>query len=667
MTDTTPSALHDKKLDADSELRFRILADAIPLIVWTAEANGDLDYYNSQWESYTGFTADQTKGWGWAPVLHPDDLQLCIDKWTHAFKTGEPYEIEYRFKRASDDTYRWHLGRATPFKDEAGNIIKWFGICTDIDDQINSNSLLSQAYLEVEKIVADRTAELAAANQQLARHNEIRKAAVEALQRDSARLNEIIATQTMLAKANLDLDAFINLVVERMAILTLATGTVVEMVEGDDMVYQAAAGTLSENLGLRLSKFGSLSGLCIQSREVLNCIDTENDPRVNLAACRAIGVRSMVVAPLFNAGNPVGVLKIVATEPFTFTDRDVQTLRLMAGLIGAAIGHQTDYDTNLRLLAERTEAVTALEQEIARRITIEEAVRENELRTRMILESSYDAFIAMDSNGVIVDWNQQAEITFGWTRQEAIGQMLSNLIIPENFRQAHAEGMQRFVATGVGEVLGKRIELPGLRKSGEEFPLEVTIRALPHKNGHEFCAFLRDITERKHAEERLFQIAHSDYLTDLPNRSLFNDRIVEAMQRSKRTRSLMALMYLDVDKFKSINDNYGHAVGDELLIEFSKRLSASVRATDTVARLGGDEFTIIAESLKSPDDAQLIASKIIKHVRKEMRIHDFNIHVTTSIGISFYQGEDIDADQLINNADRALYRAKHAGRNRMSL
>ncbi|HOY22733.1 MAG TPA: diguanylate cyclase [Cellvibrio sp.] len=667
MTDTTPTALYDKKLDAESELRFRALADAIPLIVWTANASGETDYYNSQWEAYTGLSAEQAKGWDWSPVLHPDDLQNCIDRWTHAFKTGEPYEIEYRFKRAADGTYRWHLGRAIPFKDPAGNIVKWFGICTDIDDQVSAKNTLNQAYLEIEKIVAERTTELAAANQQLARHNEIRKAAVEALQRDSARLNEIITTQTMLAKANLDLDAFINLVVERMAILTLATGAVVEMVEGDEMVYQAATGILNEHIGLRLKIGASLSGLCIQSREVLNCIDTENDPRVDIVACRAIGVRAMVVAPLLNAGNPVGVLKIVASEPFTFTDRDLQTLRLMAGLIGAAIGHQTDYDTNLRLLSERTEAVTALEQEIARRIEIEESVRENELRTRMILESSYDAFIAMDSNGVIIDWNQQAEITFGWTREEALGEILGNLIIPIDFRQAHIDGMKKFVATGVGDALGKRIELPGLRKSGEEFPLEVTIRALPHKNGHEFCAFLRDITERKHAEERLFQLAHSDYLTDLPNRSLFNDRIVEAMQRSKRTRSLMALMYLDVDKFKSINDNYGHAVGDGLLIEFSKRLSASVRATDTVARLGGDEFTIIAEVLKSPDDAQLIASKIIKHVRKEMCIHDFNLNVTTSIGISFYQGEDIDADQLINNADRALYRAKQAGRDRMSL
>jgi diguanylate cyclase (GGDEF)-like protein/PAS domain S-box-containing protein len=475
----------------------------------------------------------------------------------------------------------------------------------------------------------------------------------------------------MLAKADLDLDAFINLVVERMAILTNANGAVMEMVEGDEIVYTAAAGTLTEHLGLRFKLNNSLSGLCLQSREVLNCIDTENDPRVNLKKCRETNTRAMVVAPLFNAGNPVGVLKIIASEPSAFTDRDLQTLRLMAGLIGAAIGHQTDYDTNRRLLSERTEAVTALEREIARRIEIEEAVRENELRTRMILESSYDAFIAMDANGIISDWNQQAEVTFGWTRQEAIGAILGNLIIPERFRQAHTQGMKHFVATGVGNVLGKRLELPGLRKTGEEFPLEVTIRALPHKDGHEFCAFLRDITERKHAEQRLVHLAHNDYLTGIPNRSLFNDRLTEAMRRSKRTGSLLALMYLDVDRFKSINDTYGHAAGDALLIEFSQRLSASVRATDTVARLGGDEFTIIAESLASQSDAEHIANKIIKSVRKEMRINDFSLNVTTSIGVTFYGGgdmnKDMDNDQLINNADHALYRAKQAGRNRMSL
>lgn len=340
----------------DSERHLRALADAIPLIVWTADPNGELDYYNRQWETYTGLTAEETKGWGWAPVLHPDDLQPCIDRWTQAYTRGEPYEIEYRFKRASDGAYRWHLGKAIPYKDASGAVIKWFGTGTDIDDQIRAKKLIEQAYLEAEKTVKDRTAELAAANQMLLRQNNIRKAAVDALQHDSTRLNEIITTQYLLTQAAFDQDAFVKLVLERMALLTQATSVVFEMVEGDEMVYKAVTGNVAAYLGLRLNRHNSLSGLCVTSGQILSCNDTETDPRVNIDACRKVNARSMVVAPLIHAGNPVGVLKIMGSTPNAFTERDVQTLQLMAGLIGAAIGHQADYETNRRLLAGRTEA-----------------------------------------------------------------------------------------------------------------------------------------------------------------------------------------------------------------------------------------------------------------------------------------------------------------------
>ncbi len=494
----------------DRERQLRALADAIPLIVWTADPNGELDYYNQQWETYTGLSGEETKGWGWAPVLHPDDLQRCIDRWTQAFTSGEPYEIEYRFKRAQDGSYRWHLGRATPFKDENGTILKWFGTGTDIDDQVQSRERLNQAYIEIEKVVEARTAELAAANQMLTRQNEVRKAAVQALQQDSVRLNEIITTQYKLTEAILDHEAFIMLVVERIVQLTQAQGAVFELLEGDEMVYKAATGTLTPYLGLRLRLAQSLSGLCLLSSQVLSCNDTETDPRVDLEACRKVHARSMVAAPLIHAGNPVGVLKIISPVPDAFSERDIQTLQLMAGLIGAALGHQADYEANRKLLLSRTEALGALENEIAHRARIEAAIRDNEWRTQMIIESSYDAFIAMDHEGVISDWNQQAETIFGWSRQDALGAMLADLIIPEAYRHAHSQGMQHFLKTGEGTVLNKPIELVGLRRGGEEFPVELTIRAMQFKEGYEFCAFLRDITERKTLEKKLLQPPQSD-------------------------------------------------------------------------------------------------------------------------------------------------------------
>lgn len=147
----TRSALYDQHSMA--------LADAVPQIVWTAKPDGALDYYNQHWIDYTGMSIEETAGWGWAPVLHPDDLQ-CIDVWTNSYTTGEPYEIEYRFKRASDGSYRWHLGRALPVRDQAGTIIKWFGTCTDIHEQ-------KQALNDVENKVRERTSELASVNENL--------------------------------------------------------------------------------------------------------------------------------------------------------------------------------------------------------------------------------------------------------------------------------------------------------------------------------------------------------------------------------------------------------------------------------------------------------------------------------------------------------------------
>ncbi len=157
-----------------SEERYRTLADSMPQIVWTANPDGSLDYYNQQWIDYTGMTLEQTLGWGWQPVLHPDDLEECLKRWSRAVETGESYETEYRFKRASDGAYRWHLGRATPALDEDGRITKWYGACTDIEEQKRTEQALQDNQRQVQKLnaelelrVIERTAELAAANKEL--------------------------------------------------------------------------------------------------------------------------------------------------------------------------------------------------------------------------------------------------------------------------------------------------------------------------------------------------------------------------------------------------------------------------------------------------------------------------------------------------------------------
>jgi PAS domain S-box-containing protein len=145
---------------AQSVNRYRFLADAMPQIVWTAKPDGNIDYYNKRWFDYTGMTIEQTKDWGLKPVLHPDDLQNCIERWTKAFTTACDYEVEYRFKRASDGVFRWHLGRAFPLRNQDGKIIQWVGTCTDIDDQ-------KRAHAKLEKRDAERSVELAGTREKL--------------------------------------------------------------------------------------------------------------------------------------------------------------------------------------------------------------------------------------------------------------------------------------------------------------------------------------------------------------------------------------------------------------------------------------------------------------------------------------------------------------------
>ena len=161
-SDITQRSQSEQALRA-SEQRYRFMSESMPQIIWTAKPDGNFDFYNQRWYDYTGMTFEQTKDWGWERVLHPDDLQNCIDRWTSAFTTGGEYVVEYRFKRAADGTYRWHLGRASPLRNEAGDIIQWVGTCTDIDDQKRAEQNLLQAHATLEQRVRERTAELGVA------------------------------------------------------------------------------------------------------------------------------------------------------------------------------------------------------------------------------------------------------------------------------------------------------------------------------------------------------------------------------------------------------------------------------------------------------------------------------------------------------------------------
>ena len=445
----------------------------------------------------------------------------------------------------------------------------------------------------------------------------------------------------------------------------------------------------------------------------------------------------------------------------------------------------THYDQD-----ELGDLARTFDQLMVERHEVQKRLSANETYLREVLRHAGDAFIALDRTGCVTAWNRQAELVFGYTRNEVLGQPLAPLIIPEAMRAAHDSGMLQFTQYGTGPMVGKRMEVEALHRSGQRIPVEVSLSAMDMGDHFVAHAFLRDISERKAAERalalseaklrgvtdnlpalvshmdtqerftfvnsavrewwgmepdallgrtmrevvgetvypiaevqlkralagervefdvqrpihgemrdvhniyvpdvdgegvtrgvftlsinitelktverKLALLARVDPLTQLANRLAFSESLPQILARARRSGNALALMYLDIDHFKAINDTLGHAAGDEVLEEFARRLQASVRGTDMVARLAGDEFVAVLESVTETSVAADVAQKIVDQVARPLfLVGGQPLHITTSIGIVFYVPAEPPTTpvELMARADAALYRAKAAGRN----
>ena len=295
-----------------------------------------------------------------------------------------------------------------------------------------------------------------------------------------------------------------------------------------------------------------------------------------------------------------------------------------------------------------------------------EARREDEARLRATIETALDAVVQMDAAGIIIGWNGQAEKIFGWTRAEAVGRALNETIIPFQYREAHVQGLKRFLHSGAGPLLNTRIEITALHRDGHEFPVELAIAPIQTAGKYEFSAFIRDITRQKSSEELIWKQANFDTLTGLPNRRMFYDRLEQDVKKAHRASLKIALLFIDLDKFKEVNDTLGHSMGDILLVEAARRIGECVRDTDTVARLGGDEFIVILAKLDDVGSAERVAGSILQKLAEPFRLGDELAHVSASIGITLYPDDATGVEDLLKNADQAMYMAKDKGRNRFS-
>lgn len=306
------------------------------------------------------------------------------------------------------------------------------------------------------------------------------------------------------------------------------------------------------------------------------------------------------------------------------------------------------------------------------------ALVESEEKFRLISTAAKDAIVIIGTEEQVIYWNPAAEKIFGYEANEAIGKNLHRLLIPARYHDSARNGFERFQHYGVGNVIGTTFEITARCKSGKEFPVELSISAFRFKNSWHALGIIRDITERRQMEDQVRQLAFYDTLTSLPNRRLLNDRLSQTMVNSKRNSNYAALMMLDLDNFKPLNDVYGHPVGDLLLVEVANRLKACVREVDTVARFGGDEFVVLLNELNTDESQSTIQAKMVAEkirsslsapyqliIKKALDNTDTTVEhkCSASIGVVIFINHETSQDNILKWADDAMYQAKDAGRN----
>ena len=352
---------------------------------------------------------------------------------------------------------------------------------------------------------------------------------------------------------------------------------------------------------------------------------------------------------LFRAAPQIPILVLTASQ-----DEDIARLAVQHGAQDYLL--KTRLDDYLLPKAIRS---------MVERAAIAEVLYEEQERARVTLNSIGDAVMSTDVLGCVTYLNAVAESMTGWSRGEAAGHPIEEVfrIIDATTREAAQNPMT--LAIRENKTVGLTANCVLIHREGGEVAIEDSAAPIHDRRGRVTGAVMvfRDVSMARAMSLRMSHLAQHDSLTDLPNRLLLNDRLTQALAQARRNRKRLAVLFLDVDRFKNINDSLGHDVGDHLLQTVAQRLLACVRSTDTVSRLGGDEFVILLSEVTHVQDAAVSADKILLALSAPCDIDQHELHVTASMGIVTYPDDGTDAGTLMKNADFAMYHAKDSGRN----
>ncbi|WP_350495025.1 putative bifunctional diguanylate cyclase/phosphodiesterase [Neopusillimonas aromaticivorans] len=312
-------------------------------------------------------------------------------------------------------------------------------------------------------------------------------------------------------------------------------------------------------------------------------------------------------------------------------------------------------------LIYRAFVVEAIERPYTELAVAEQSLRQDEERFRRALEAAPNAMLMVDDTQTIVLSNGRSDALFGYERGDLIGKPL-DILVPDTLKNTHKGLVMHYMQAPSDRPMGADRFLHARRKNGDLFRVEIGLTPLAIKNRTFILASVVDITGRLEAEARIEKLIYYDSLTDLPNRQLLKDRVNQLIANSRQNNALFGLLYLDLDRFKNVNETLGHSVGDRLLAAVAKRLQAAAGSEATIARVVGDEFVVVI-TLKHEEDAARLARQLLAHISKPYSFDEHHLALTPSIGIALYPEDGEDFDTLMKSADMAMQLVKLEGRN----
>jgi diguanylate cyclase (GGDEF)-like protein/PAS domain S-box-containing protein len=608
--DITARRLAEDRLH-DAESRYRTLIEQMPVHTYIQSVEGDLPfiYISPQIEEILGYTPEErmAQSQDWDESIHPDDLERLRETDDHSNATGEPFHCEYR-QRHKDGHYVWLRDDALLVHDADGKPLFWQGVISDVTQHhVTAEALQERDQLHLELLTA--------------------------AERQAAELRLLDEVGTALAR-ELEPHVIFKTVVEAIARTFGYSLVSLYLIDEGQLVLQNVIGY--ERSFEMIPLWKGVMGRVARTNQAAFVPDGSQDPDF---ISELEGHISEVCVPLHDGGQVVGVLNLESVNGVPLTEADLRLMTALAVHVDSAI-------SRARLYIE---------------------ARESERRYRSVVEGVQEVIFQTDGDGRWTFLNPAwTEIT-GYSTEESLGLSLYD-VAHQDDREWLLGQYGKLIS---GETPSFQVEVRIITNDGETRWLETRARLTDARavTMAGISGTLTDITERKRAEEALKEsqeryrhLAMHDPLTSLPNRALFFDRLESAMTTRERRGNGIAVLFIDLDGFKLVNDSLGHEAGDRLLVIAGQRLARFIRPGDTVARLGGDEFAILLDGLADTRHATRIAERLLEALKPAFIIDAQEVFVSASIGVAIStDGSDRPAD-LLRSADIALYEAKGAGR-----